>query len=338
MRFFSFLILIFICKFSFAQKEFQIDTFSLQVNSSFRGLSVVNDDVIWISGSNGYVGISTDGGNRFYINQIIGFEKFDFRDIEAFSDKDAIVMSAGSPAVFLKTKDGGASWKITYSNNTKEIFFDGMDFWDDKKGIAFSDPIDKRLFIIKTEDGGKSWKEIPFGNSPLMQDGEAGFAASGTSIRVTGDGYAFIGTGGKAAHLFTSDDFGKTWKKFSCPMIKFKESTGVFSLAFRDGRTGMVAGGDYAADTLSKDNFFLTFNGGRSWKSPFKVPLGFRSCVEYITQTWLIATGSSGTDISYDGGQTWKKLSVIGFNVVRRAKKGKIVFLAGNKGLIGVLK
>lgn len=338
MRLFLLFIFTFLFFNSFAQKEFQIDTFNLNVNSNFRGLSVVNDDIIWISGSNGFVGVSTDGGKHFNINQIMGFEKFDFRDIEAFNEKDAVVINAGSPAYILKTKDGGNTWKVSYTNPIKEIFFNGMDFWDDKKGIAFSDPVENKLFIIKTEDGGKSWKEIPYKDCPLLQDGEAGFAASGTSIRVTGDGYAFIGTGGKAAHLFTSVDYGKTWKKFSCPIIKFKESTGIFSVAFRDARTGMVIGGDYAADSVSKDNFFLTFNGGKSWKLPFQSPGGYRSCVEYITQTHLIATGTSGTDISYDGGQTWLKFSPLGFNTVRRAKKTKKVFLAGNNGLIGVLK
>lgn len=327
-----------IVNYSFAQKEFQIDTFNLDVNSDFRGLSVVNDDVIWISGSNGYVGKSFDGGKNWEINQIKHYEKLDFRDIEAFDNKTAIVINAGSPAFILKTFDGGFSWKVVYANISKEIFFNGMDFWDDKKGIAFSDPIEGKLFLIETNNGGNVWKRIPYQDCPQVQDSEAGFAASGTSIRVTGDGYAFIGTGGKAAHLFTSENYGRTWKKFACPILKFKESTGIFSVAFRDGRTGMVIGGDYKSDSLSKDNFFLTFNGGKSWKPPVVAPSGYRSCVEYITQTHLVATGPSGTDISHDGGQTWKKISNAGFNVARKAKKGNKVFLAGAKGLVGVLR
>ncbi|HKR03280.1 MAG TPA: oxidoreductase [Bacteroidia bacterium] len=328
---------IFVCENLFAQKEFQIDTFRLESNSNLRGLSVVNNDVIWVSGNNGFVALSTDGGKKWSVKKIPDADTSDFRDIEGFDDKTAIVMNSGTPTVFLKTTDGGLNWKVSYKNDDKKIFFNGMDFWDEKRGIAFSDPIDGKLFLIATNDGGKSWKEIPYKDCPQVQEGEAGFAASGTSIRVTGEGYAYIGTGGKAAHLFSSDDFGRTWKKFSCPIIKFKETTGIFSIAFKDLRTGVVVGGDYASDTLSKDNCYLTFSGGKNWKLPFKSPTGYHSCVEYITQTYVIATGTAGTDISYDGGQTWNKLNH-NFNVVRKAKRGTKVFLAGHKGTMGVLE
>jgi photosystem II stability/assembly factor-like uncharacterized protein len=329
-------VFIFFYKTIIAQKEFQIDTFNLESKSNIRGLSVVNNDIIWVSGNNGFVEQSIDGGKKWSVKKIPHADSTDFRDIEGLDEKTAIVMNAGSPAVFYKTTDGGVNWKVVYQNDDKKIFFDGMDFWDDKKGLAFSDPIDGKLFILETNDGGKSWKEIPAKDCPQMQDGEAGFAASGTSIRTTGEGFAYIGTGGKAAHFFSSEDYGKTWKKFSCPIIKFKKTTGIFSIAFKDSRTGIVVGGDYALDTLSKDNCYLTFSGGKNWKLPFKPPIGYHSCVEYITQTHVIATGTAGTDISYDGGQTWDKLSY-NFNVVRKAKRGNKVFLAGNDGRIGVL-
>jgi photosystem II stability/assembly factor-like uncharacterized protein len=332
------LILFLISVHAFPQKNFGIDTLNLKVNSSFRGLSVVNDSIAWISGSNGYVGYSLDGGKNWNLRAITGYEKNDFRDIEAFDGQTAIIMSSGSPAYFLKTTDAGLTWKVVYTNSDPKIFFNAMDFWDNKKGIAFSDPIEGKLFLINTNDGGKTWKEIAYKDCPQTQDGEAGFAASGTSLRTTGDGYAFIGTGGKAAHLFTSEDYGKTWKKFSCPIIKFKETTGIFSLAFKDQRTGIVVGGDYANDTLREANCFLTFNGGKNWKSPVKHSFAYRSCVEYFTLTYLITTGTSGTDISYDGGQTWKNISSTGFNVVRKSKRGSKVLLAGNNGRIGYLK
>lgn len=332
------LLFILYCHKSFAQKEFRLDTFNLNINAGFRGLSVVNDSVIWISGSNGYVGKSIDGGTKFELKKIPGYDTLDFRDIEAFDDKTAIVMNAGSPAYFLKTVDGGITWKVVYKNADKKIFFDGMDFWNAKKGLAFSDPINGKLVLIKTEDGGNKWKEVPFKDCPQVQEGEAGFAASGTSIRTVGDGYAFIGTGGKAAHLFISENYGETWKKISCPIIKFKETTGIFSVAFKDMRTGVIVGGDYMADTLQKDNCFLTYSSGKAWRSPITAPAGYRSCVEYVSETNLITTGSTGTELSHDGGQTWKKFSSIGFYVVRKAKRGNKIFLTGANGLMGAVE
>lgn len=339
MRYLIFLCYLILPVTAYSQKEFQLDTFRLHTDATIRGLSVVNDSIIWLSGSHGYISRSTNGGRTFEVKKINGYDSLDFRDIEAFDEKEAVVLNAGSPAYIFKTNDGGITWKLVYINKQKEIFLNGMDFWNQKKGMAFSDPLNGKMFLLRSDDGGNKWKEVSFKDCPQLQSGEAGFAASGTSIRTVGEGYAFIGTGGKAAHLFSSEDYGETWKKFSCPIIKFKETTGIFSIAFKDARTGVVIGGDYTNDTLSTDNCFLTYSSGKAWRPPIKSPAGYRSCVEYISQTTLLATGITGTDISQDGGLTWKKIkNSTGFNVVRKAKRGTKVFFAGNNGAVGFLE
>src|SRR5450432_3186532 len=75
--------------------------------TSIRGLSVVNDNVIWVSGSNGTVGKSTNSGKTWNWVIVKGFEKTDFRDIEAFDASTAIIMGIADPAYILKTTDGG---------------------------------------------------------------------------------------------------------------------------------------------------------------------------------------------------------------------------------------
>ena len=65
---------------------------------SFRGLSVVNDKVIWVSGSKGTFAKSVNGGLSFSISNIPGFEKTDFREIEAFNEDMAVIMGSGSPS------------------------------------------------------------------------------------------------------------------------------------------------------------------------------------------------------------------------------------------------
>ena len=66
--------------------------------TSLRGLSVVNDKIIWVSGSNGMVGKSLDGGETWKWSSVKGFEKADFRDIEAFDGATAIIMAIAEPA------------------------------------------------------------------------------------------------------------------------------------------------------------------------------------------------------------------------------------------------
>ena len=48
------------------------------VKSSMRGLSVVDDNTVWVSGSGGTVGLSTDSGNTWKWMKVKGFEKTDF--------------------------------------------------------------------------------------------------------------------------------------------------------------------------------------------------------------------------------------------------------------------
>src|SRR6187402_499285 len=56
-------------------------------STSLRGLSVVTDLDVWVSGSAGKVGHSVDGGGHWEWITVPNYEKRDFRDIEAFDAK-----------------------------------------------------------------------------------------------------------------------------------------------------------------------------------------------------------------------------------------------------------
>ena len=87
----------------------QVEMLTSGTKTSIRGLSVVNDRVIWVSGSNGTVGRSLDSGKTFNWITVKGFEKTDFRDIEAFNETVAVIMGIAEPAYMLRTIDGGAN-------------------------------------------------------------------------------------------------------------------------------------------------------------------------------------------------------------------------------------
>lgn len=306
--------------------------------TSIRGLSVVDDLVAWVSGSNGWTSLTTDGGTTWKWAQIPGYDKFDFRDIEAFSKTDAVIVSAGSPAVVLITDDGGITWKETYRNESPEIFLDGMDFRDDRNGIIYGDPIKGNMQLFRTSNGGQSWENISGNLTTKLTEGEASFAASGTAIRILKNGKTFIATGGARSRIFVSKNMGKIWKSYPCPIIQGKSSAGPFSIAFINNRTGLAVGGDYLSDTSSVNNMLLTKNGGKTWYKPHINPFGYKSAVEYISSGIVIATGTSGTDISRNGGKDWEKLSNEAFNTVRKAKSGSLVLLAGTGGKISILQ
>ncbi len=124
--------------------------------TSIRGLSVVSDKIIWVSGSDGKVGRSLDGGETWKWSNVKGFEKTDFRDIEAFDANTAIIMGIAEPTYILKTVNGGTTWKVVYENKTKGMFLDAMEFYNKKNGIVIGDPIENTFFLAKTFDGGNT--------------------------------------------------------------------------------------------------------------------------------------------------------------------------------------
>lgn len=316
------------------QQEYNIQALTKAPVNSIRGLSVVNDSVLWVSGTQGMVGRSTNGGKEWKWMKVSGCDSCDWRDIEAFSATKAVIVNAGEPAHIFLTKDGGNNWQKVYFSNTKGVFYDGMDFWNDQEGIAVGDPLNGVFTLLKTSNGGESWQPFTV-NTPPVKEGEASFAASGTTIRtLSGKSFSFV-SGGTASRLFTFD--GRTWHVHPTPLVQGENSTGAFSIAFSNDRRGIAVGGDYRQDTIRANNCFMTKDGGATWDAPVTPPFGFRSSVEYIRPQLLIATGTSGTDISEDGGIHWHNISREGYHVARRAKKGERVYLAGGSGRIAVL-
>lgn len=302
---------------------------------SLRGLSVVNDNVIWVSGNKGTVGRSNNGGKTWKWMTVTGFEKNDFRDIEAFDGATAVIMAVDEPAYILKTSDGGETWKVVYENKTKGIFLDAMEFWNEQAGIIVGDPIDGRFFVTRTFDGGITWQDILFTNRPVADSGEACFAASGTNIRALDRDEAVFVSGGKRSRLFIRDS------PMQLPITQGQETTGANSVAVWDklklkgGKKMIVVGGDFNKPESNTKNCYYTMNGGKSWEAPNTPPHGYRSCVEYFSKTDLFSCGLTGVDYTHDGGKNWKWISKESFHVVRASKLGAAIFLAGTDGKIG---
>jgi hypothetical protein len=299
--------------------------------ASIRGLSVVDDKTVWVSGSNGKVGKSVDAGATFTWMTVKGFEKTDFRDIEAFSEKEAVIMGISEPAYILRTKDGGNSWQTVYENKNKGMFLDAMEFWNEQSGIVIGDPIDGRFFIARTFDGGKTWQDIPMEKRPLADTGEACFASSGTNIRKLNKQEAIFITGGLVSSAMVRDT------KIALPLISGKESTGANSIAVKNSKTWIIVGGDFNTKDSTTKNSVITKDAGLTFRSPKVPPTGYRSCIEYIRKKEWVTCGLNGVDITEDDGYSFSRISSESFHVVRKAKKGKSVYLAGNGGKIGKL-
>lgn len=303
---------------------------------SFRGLSVVNDRLLWVSGNKGTVGRSTDGGKSFQWMTVKGHEKRDFRDIEAFDAVTAVILAVDSPGLILRTFDGGESWQEVYRDNRSGIFLDALHFRNKDEGMAVGDPIDGKILLLRTADGGRSWQPYPTAY-PAPMEGEAFFAASGGNIVTLKKAETIFVSGGKQSRVFYAG------QAFELPLKQGETSTGANAIALkhpnrkRGGRHWVVAGGDFAKDKEKDGNFCFTRDGGASWQQAAAPPLGYRSGICYVRGNQLIACGTSGVDWSRDGGRNWTLISSVGYHVVQKAKDGKAVYLAGGNGRIGKL-
>jgi photosystem II stability/assembly factor-like uncharacterized protein len=117
------------------------------------------------------------------------------------------------------------------------------------------------------------------------------------------------------------------------------QSTGIFSIAFRDEQHGVVVGGDYSKEKEAVDNLAVTDDGGVTWKL-VKGLSGFRSVVAYVPGAKtpaLVALGPSGGDYSLDDGQTWQPIEGPGFDTFSFIPRKATGWGAGANGAIGKL-
>lgn len=327
------LVLILSLSYKVIGQSYELVPLQTVTDASLRGLSVVDDVVVWASGSKGTVIRSVDGGKTWEKRNPTGHNALDFRSLYAFNADEAIIANAGSPAYVLRTTDGGQQWTLVYSSQHPDIFLDGIDFWNLQDGLLYGDPIDGRMLMLRTRDGGRSWTIVT--TAPMLEKGEASFAASGTGIRCTGKSDVMICTGGLVSRLWLSGDGGTSWRNVQPPVAMGNSSSGIFSAVLWDVSKITVVGGDFQEPAKSTINHFFSPDGGKTWKVPEKPVGGYRECVEFLGNKTLLAVGPAGSELSLDDGLTWSPLAVSpGIHVARKARDGRKVFAAGSAGLL----
>jgi hypothetical protein len=137
------------------------------------------------------------------------------------------------------------------------------------------------------------------------------------------------------------------------PIVGHNESSGVFSLAFRFGRSastqsefeglpemadshgyvnGVAVGGDYLKPNESAGTAAWSADSGWTWAASNQPPHGYRSAVQWSEALRLwITVGTNGSDISHDDGKTWQPLDDGEWNAL------SLPFVVGPKGRIARL-
>ena len=283
------------------------------VTASLRGLATVNDRVAWASGTAGTVLLTTDGGATWVRRPVSGAEALDFRDLAAFSDRLAFALTSGEgeKSRLYKTTDGGASWRLLKTNSDAKGFWDAIAFSDPKQGVLMGDSVNGRVVIETTTDGGATWLRRA---TPPALPGEGGFAASGTCLVVRGKREIWFGT--VAARVFHSRDGGATWTVAETPLRQVESSAGIFSIAVGPGGRLLAVGGDYRKPEQAAQVLAVSADAGGSWKLG-NGPRGFRSAAIFLGPKLVLTVGTSGADVSRDGGRSWEPVEAAGYNAIQ---------------------
>jgi photosystem II stability/assembly factor-like uncharacterized protein len=302
----------------------------------FRGLSPVSGSVAWVAGSAGTVLRTLDGGRHWASVGPADASALEFRDIEAFDARHAVALTIGegTDSRIYSTSDGGRSWSRTFQNDDPAAFYDCMTFLDPWHGLALSDPVGGKFRILATSDGGRRWRVLPATGMPAAQTGEFAFAASGTCL-VSTQGKAYFASGGGAtARIFSSADFGRSWQVVDSPLPS-GPSAGIYSLAFTDRAHGIAVGGDYTTPTAAPDG--SAYLSGHHWTVSKTVPGAYRSGAAWVGRgPAALTVGPTGSDVSWDGGRTWRPFDSGSFDAVMCAHDGAC-WASGEQGRVARL-
>ena len=280
------------------------------------GLSVSGDGrTVWASGAAGTFARSADGGATWAAGRVPGADTLQFRDVEAFSDREAVMLSIGSGAAsrIVRTGDGGATWTTAWVNDEPTAFYDCLAFHDARRGVAVSDAVSgpggARLPTLLTTDGGRTWQAPA---APIVaRTGEGGFASSGTCAIARGERAWIVTNGGgpddapAPDRVLRTEDAGRTWQSIDTPFRSADGSRGLATIAH--GGALMLAG---SLGAIDGQTMLRSTDDGRTWAvSPRTVIDAVYGLALGANGRHALAVGPGGLDASRDGGQTWRHLS-----------------------------
>lgn len=305
---------------------------SLTFKSSVRAIHVIDSDTIVFSGSGGFVGVTTKGGDSWDTTRVaIDGVSPAFRACSAHNGS-LFIASIESPGLILKLNINNLSeLEVKFRDDNPSMFLDAMAFSNTGYGVVMGDPTEGCLTILTSSDDGENWNRIPCNMIPEMNEGEAAFAASNGNIAIYED-QTWIATGGKSSRVFHSKYRGLGWDVYDTPLIQGGTMTGAFAVAFRTENEGLIIGGDWKNKKVNTGNIAHTSDGGKSWVlcSEGEGP-GYRSSVVWRPghPTHCLAIGSEGVSISIDSGFSWNEITDQGFYTGRFTPDGDTLWLAG---------
>lgn len=260
-----------------AQTDFWTEQATSQpaASTGMRSISIVDDNVAWLSNSCGTTGCTTirrysltlDYGTTWITNAIdlgAASANLEISNICGVSATTAFAAvfpkAAGTVGGIWKTTDSGTTWSrqatASYNGVDGASFTNLVHFWDENVGVTMGDPSDGSFEIYTTTNGGTNWTRVSAGIPAALDPQEYGltnqFTVSGNTI--------FIGT--TFGRILKSADKGLTWSVSQSPIPDFGggiNGSESGDLSFTSESNGLLQTSDYL--------LYNTIDGGVTWNT-----------------------------------------------------------------------
>lgn len=239
------------------------------LSNSLTDVEYVSEDTIYVTGSNGALFRSADGGNSWIdVNPPTNWWLYRIHFIDSQTG-----FAIGESGTIVRTADGGNTWQLIASNATARLV--DFSFIDSNTGYIAG----WNGTILKTTDSGLTWTNL---NVP--------FTNSFTSLSFVNDliGYA-CGT-----NIIKTIDGGLTWtEQTTVP------ANGLNYIHFRTPLIGWAVGGF--------GNYYTTSNGGTTWNAGL-LGNNDMYCGDYVSSSAAFVMGRGNMYKSTSNGSTWTLL------------------------------
>lgn len=309
---YSFILIALIFTFACGNKKVKpiITGLDTKTDALIIGLQPFNDSIVWASGTYSTLLKSTNAGEDWKVFTYPEIDSLQFRDVHPISDKEAIVLSAGEgklSQIFYFHEESG--WRKIFQMENEQGFIDAVQFWENGQGLVYGDAIDSLAYILKTTDFGRSWTRIP--TAPMANEGEGGFASSGSNILMGEEGKAWIATGANgSARVFYTEDYGRSWEVKNTPMMT-GEFAGLTAIK-KSNEKLWITGGDLVITDQQLENVYFSDNNGENWSSlpDHQTPGSFygMAVTDYLENEFVLVCGPKGAEIWLGDQEKWQSL------------------------------
>ena len=186
-------------------------------------------------GSNEGLIFSKDSKSNEYISwQPSGFREI--RDLAVLGDKIIGMASGDTSALLIYNRE---SHELEETIRLNGVFLDGMDVYDNELFIM-GDPVNEEfsLFTFTLSEGLKKMTNIP-----KVFKGEAGYAASGSTVHFLENGDKIFVSGGMKSRIFKQIKGDSNWTIYNLPFKSGASSIPTHCLV--NLKRWVVVGGDY---------------------------------------------------------------------------------------------